>query len=143
MQPKYINQEHEVREKLNEYNKTIGYDPAIPEVDKIRISEKSVDLLLEGQSPEEGYELFNMYRRSRRWMYSITVKRGSPFIYVEYHIDNHPRVDFSRKSHMLLYGSKDKSFSTWKTIPFAQGIKYFKVDIRSDFPVVSKTIPEE
>jgi len=137
---KYINQEHEVLEKLNEYNKAAGFDPLVPEVEKLKVSDANIDLLLEGKNPEKSFELFDLYRRSKRGIHSITVKRGSPFIFIEYDMNIHPKVDFSKRSHALLYGKRDQSKDFWKSLQLSEEVKYLRIDVRSDFPIISKDV---
>ncbi len=93
---------------------------------------------------EENFQnLFTLYRKSKRGIYSITLKRGVPQVLIEYDLKNHPKLDFSKKSHVLLYGKHEEAFRVWKSLQLNKSIKYLKVDVRADFPIVSKDIPKE
>lgn len=76
-------------------------------------------------------------------MYSITLKRGSSHVAIEYDLKNHPKLDFSKKTHLLLYGKEEEAFKVWKSLQLNEGVKYLRVDVRQDYPVVSKDIPKE
>ena len=140
---KYTTQEQEVLDKLNEYDKAAGIDQVVTDTEKLKVHGFVVPLVLDGKDPEKSFKLFNMYRKSKRGIHSIAFKRGQDHVFIEYHLRDHPNLDFSKKTHVLLYADANRSFDIWKSLQLNEQSRYLKIDVRSDFPVVSKEIPED
>jgi len=143
MNKKYTTQEQEVLDKLHEYDKAAGIDKVVTDVKKLRVRPSVVSSILDGNNPEKTFELFNLYRKSKRGIHSIEFKRGQDVVFIEYHLSDHPHLDFSKKTHVLLYADKNRSFDIWKSLQLNEQCRYLKIDVRSDFPVVSKEIPKD
>jgi hypothetical protein len=145
MSPQINLQDIEVQNRIDEYNKQAGRIEGETETERIAVPHDVVDLLLRGDE-ERSFPVWNNYRRSRRWIHSISFSRGNEYIDISYNRDERPVINLKTPSGQLLYGPVEDCRRAWRNLRRQDETDSITVDVSSPRPQIvnhSPTTPEE